>query len=251
MSAWLTGKMRDDFFGMCENWKVHRQRELATRLLRRTMAAWLAGTLRRCFFGMYANWLLNLDTSSRQHGISLGLDIWRHVLSRIMREELRIVFIRIRLHWDVERIPLLQAHGMVCQFEDLSVSSLRCLLSNHIFRQEQMHRAWLTKGETSPIVSGVDWTSAVDAIQKMSYLEIILQEHYDSEFLFQQQLSGLAFMRNLMAQYDVMDHEISREHFQGSFFVFDAARMKSLQDTLHQGRIVSDAAVLQEFREKY
>lgn len=45
----LTGAVKKAASSIYKNWRVHRQREVAIRLLRRTMAAWLAGKA-RCGF---------------------------------------------------------------------------------------------------------------------------------------------------------------------------------------------------------
>jgi len=58
-------------------------------------------------------------------------------------------------------------------------------------------------------------------------------------------------MRNILANWDMVDpgaREVFDATSDGAFFVFDASRMRRLQDDLRHARIDADMAVLESFQ---
>jgi len=71
--------------------------------------------------------------------------------------------------------------------------------------------------------------------------------------MFKDNMSGLGFIRHLTANWDMMAPCVVQDAFdlsvQGAFFVFEAKKMRALQDGLRESRISADKAVILQLQQ--
>lgn len=178
-----------------------------------------------------------------------GIIVMRRILNALLRSQTGAVFYRIRMHWDVDRFENFEAQGISTDLDGLSVSTLRCLLTHHVYRHESKFLCrWPgTKRSDREVI---DWQAFVDTSKRMAILESLLIDNHQSQDLFSTSRSGLGFMRNMLENWERMD-PTAKEIFEssaGSFFAFNAQRMRELQGSMRAARIDADFATLEQFQ---
>jgi len=241
------GELMDVWDRLRVRWEEARKQEISMRMMKRVMAKMKQAELLAVLEGWRRKYGLTCVTKPSTAARAQWL---RFLFHRKFALESQRAFVQFRLHWDIERIPLFKEHVLHSEFEELSLSSLRCLLSLHLYHETAAGRS----GAQADSAKGTGWDGAVDTMRRMASLEAIFQDRDESDLLFETRRSGLGFMRALMANWDSTDNEAARDTFdigvEGAFFVFDAERMAELQDRLRQARVDADLAVIQELQQQ-
>ena len=108
---------------------------------------------------------------------------------------------------------------------------------------------WESTTSTEP--KELNWHSFSDTVDRISSLEVMLEDYYENDKLFAPGKSGLGFMREMVADWDRVDPS-ARETFDetcgGAFFVFDAVRMRRMMIAMRLSRIDADFCVIEDFQ---